>query len=108
MLLRGKLLDLTTMPRRKCEAFDFYFHKKRGGKDVYSCKFCDGEYSRHATRMTNHLKKCVKCPETVRIEFLKGNQIVESKYLSILFIGILIKLNFDKITETNNIRIFFC
>ena len=65
------------MPRKKCEAFDFFSYKKRNGKDIYSCKFCDCEYSRHATRMANHLIRCLKCPESVRAQLMqKDNKIV--------------------------------
>lgn len=55
------------MPRRKGNVFNYFNVKKRNGKDIYSCSFCELEYIKHATRMTKHLKVCPKCPPHIKM-----------------------------------------
>ena len=33
------------------------------GKAVYICKYCDKSYVKNATKMQNHLAKCIKLPK---------------------------------------------
>lgn len=54
------------MPRKRCKVFSFYTETVNNRTVIYRCKFCNAEYTKHATRMTSHLQKCLRCPQHVK------------------------------------------
>lgn len=73
------------MPRRRSSIWN-HFHKELGEQGVVKqvdCKYCPAKYVfPNATRMTAHIAKCEKCPETVKSLFDSKNNEKESKTTS--------------------------
>ena len=53
------------------------FHKAKDNSVV--CKYCEKKYKfANVNKMKNHIKKCVKSPETIRNESIKEKPISET------------------------------
>lgn len=57
------------MGKKKGPAWQFFKDKNKGG---VVCKYCNIEY-KHANvnKMTNHIRKCYKCPEDMKMVLIK-------------------------------------
>lgn len=65
------------MPRQPGRAMR-YFTAETNNKNIYKCKFCHSQYTKHATRMTAHLLKCSRCPEEIK-KYLKSSNDLADK-----------------------------
>ncbi|GAB0091501.1 hypothetical protein DMENIID0001_063530 [Sergentomyia squamirostris] len=57
--------------RKKSEIHNHFQPSRLNDKDKVQCIYCNYVIMKNATRMTEHLQKCEKCPEVIRYaEFL--------------------------------------
>ena len=54
------------MPRALCDVWRHFTATNVEGKVVYICKYCAKLYGKNATKMQNHLAKCIKFPQCLQ------------------------------------------
>lgn len=60
------------MPKDKSKVWSYFKQAAVDGykKKTYVCKFCESKYTKNATRLTQHIQRCIKCPKDIQYSFL--------------------------------------
>lgn len=61
-----------SMPQNRSLVWQYFKVHMSQDKKLYKCIFCDAKYVKNATRMADHLLKCLKSPLRVKKHFGKA------------------------------------